>query len=115
MKTTVSLLTMLLLLSCHKEEATPDELPECIRERIAQLQKADTQNPPAKVYQYSYKGEPVYYFTADCCDMYNVVVNSQCDTLCAPDGGFTGKGDGRCADFASEAKDQVLIWEDSRK
>lgn len=115
MKTIVTLLGLIGLLSCQDENPAPAATPDCIKERIEQLKKADVQNPPAKVYQYTYKGESVYYFTANCCDMFNIVLSSQCDTLCAPDGGFTGKGDGRCADFVSEAKNPVLIWEDTRK
>jgi hypothetical protein len=35
--------------------------------------------------------------------------------MCAPDGGFTGKGDGKCTYFFDARTNEKLIWEDERK
>lgn len=45
-----------------------------------------------------------------CCDKFNVVFDSACNILGYPDGGFTGKGDGRMNDFKKEAIDEKLVW-----
>ncbi|MRS62541.1 hypothetical protein GJJ30_14660 [Larkinella terrae] len=88
-------------------------MPDCIRQVIDTLKKEVVWNPPAKIYRYDYKGQEVYYVPARCCDIPSVAI-ANCDTLCAPDGGFTGKGDGRCPDFAKDAKNPVLVWQDER-
>jgi hypothetical protein len=36
------------------------------------------------------------------------------DMICAPDGGLTGKGDGKCPDFLSIRKNEALVWKDTR-
>lgn len=49
-----------------------------------------------------YKNQTVYYVTSPCCDQYNYVYDENKEALCAPDGGFTGRGDGKCSDFTTE-------------
>jgi hypothetical protein len=41
------------------------------------------------------------------------VSDQDCNYICAPYGGITGKGDGNCADF-SDAKYLRLVWKDER-
>lgn len=89
-------------------------LPLCIRQRIDSLKKQPVQNPPATIYQYRYGGKTVYAFNAPCCDEYNVVVDADCRYLCAPSGGFSGRGDGACPDFKTAATEETLIWKDER-
>ncbi|MEO6347818.1 MAG: hypothetical protein ABIO60_07895, partial [Aquaticitalea sp.] len=55
-----------------------------------------------------------YYLTSDCCDQYNYLFNEKCETICAPDGGLTGKGDRQCPDFGESLK-KTLVWKDERK
>jgi hypothetical protein len=39
----------------------------------------------------------VYYYAASgCCDQLNPLFDADGKYVCAPDGGFTGRGDGRC-------------------
>ena len=96
---------------CSREKET---IPACIQQKIEAIKKEPVWNPPAEVYAYSYKGEVVYYFTANCCDQYNIVYDKTCAYICAPSGGITGKGDGKCADFLSAAQKIKLIWKDDR-
>jgi len=63
------------------------------------------------VIEYEYKGEKVYYVTMPCCDFYNEVYDSNCNLLGHPDGGFTGKGDGKLPDFNTEKKKEKIVWE----
>jgi hypothetical protein len=88
--------------------------PACILNKITVLQNQPTQNPPAEVYQYIYNNRKVYYITSDCCDQFNLLYDSACNVLCAPDGGFTGHGDGKCTDFYQTATGKRLIWKDPR-
>jgi hypothetical protein len=46
--------------------------------------------------------------------MYSVLYDSSGNIICAPDGGFTGKGDGKCTDFFSGRAKELLIWKDAR-
>ncbi|GAB3339065.1 hypothetical protein GCM10027299_51700 [Larkinella ripae] len=114
MKTVGSLGLLLFILSCRENDPAPATRPDCIQRVIEQLRQEVVWNPPASVYRYDFKGQEVYYIPARCCDLPSLVI-AGCDTLCAPDGGFTGNGDGRCPDFAGNAQNRVLIWQDERK
>ena len=35
--------------------------------------------------------------------------------ICHPDGGITGRGDGRCPDFFVERRNERVVWRDQRK
>ena len=65
-------------------EATDMVLPTCIKNKIDSLMP--------------------------CCDFFNEVYDDKCNYLGAPDGGFTGKGDGKIPDFFEEAKSEKLVW-----
>lgn len=113
MKSVVSILILTVILSCQEKNPAPKTVPACIQQVIEEIKQGPIWNPPAKIYRYDFKGQEVYYIPPRCCDLPSVVI-ANCDTLCAPDGGLTGKGDGRCPDFAKEAKSPVLVWEDTR-
>src|SRR5579875_1086680 len=98
--------------SCHKENA--DSVPPCIQQKIAAIKAAPRWNPPAQVDKYLYNGKTVYLFSSNCCDQYNVLYNDACNYVCAPSGGFTGKGDGKCSDFFTKAKHMGIVWKDNR-
>ncbi|MBK7098970.1 MAG: hypothetical protein IPH58_12200 [Sphingobacteriales bacterium] len=101
-------------INCTKEK--PDSgIPECVQEKIKQLENEGVRNPPASIWQYDYKGQLVYFVPSFCCDFYSLLYDSNCNLICAPDGGLTGKGDGKCKDFFTESKNGKLIWQDSRK
>ncbi|RYF78310.1 MAG: hypothetical protein EOO39_01805 [Cytophagaceae bacterium] len=102
------------IVSCNKDGVSADA-PDCIRDLIAQMQKAPVRNPRGSVTQYTYKGRAVYYIPSDCCDGFNSLRDADCNTICAPDGGLSGGGDGRCSDFYQTATDKKLIWQDDRK
>jgi hypothetical protein len=104
-----SFLSLLLAGKCNKEEKTPD----CIDQRIEQIKAQPKWNPPAEVNQYNYKGKNVYLFSSNCCDQYNELYDANCNYICAPSGGITGKGDGQCADFSSATLVR-LVWKDDR-
>lgn len=94
--------------------AIADTLPVCINEMIQQFAKEDVQNPPRKIFSYIYKGNMVYYVTAPCCDFFSDLYDKECNLIGHPDGGFTGRGDGKLSDFSKMKQDEKLIWEDKR-
>ena len=94
-----------------KEHAS---VPACIQNKIDSIKAQPKWNPPAEVWEYTYNGKTVYLFSADCCDQYTSLYDEQCNLICAPSGGITGKGDRKCEDFNSTAKQVKLVWKDNR-
>ena len=54
-----------------------------------------------------YAGGPAYLIPSPCCDKYDYFYDSSGVILCAPSGGFTGRGDGSCEQIfgTASAKD----------
>jgi hypothetical protein len=113
MKKTVLFFLFILMLSCNNSDNKIDA-PTCIETKILEIKKSDIQNSPAAVWKWDVDGETYYYITSDCCDQYNYLYYENCEIVCAPDGGFTGNGDGNCPTFSSDIV-KTLIWEDDRK
>ncbi len=114
MKSVLFTLTIFLAIAAKKCNKSKENLPACVQERIEEIKKQPPWNPRAEVYEYEYNGSRVYYISSDCCDNYNTVIDNNCNYLCSPSGGITGKGDGKCPDFQSSAKMIRLIWKDER-
>jgi hypothetical protein len=111
--------SLLALLACNSKMATiasPLETsePSCIQRRIDSIKQQPVWNPPAEVHEYEYNGKKVYLFSANCCDQFNTLMDANCNYVCAPSGGFTGKGDRKCNDFYDTAKHLRLVWKDER-
>ena len=115
MKNTIVLLSLFLINASSCKSKKVDSIPECIQEKILAISSEKVTNPPTKIYQYSYKDKEVYYVTSKCCDFFSTLYDADCNKLCSPDGGFTGKGDGKCTGFFDTRSDEKLIWEDERK
>jgi len=86
-----------------KEQQLPDFVHEVIDWHVESDIRA--------IWSFRYNGDTVYYVQSGCCDMYNELYNVQGERICAPDGGFTGAGDGICPDFWDSAKRRIVIWE----
>lgn len=104
------LISCLCAFDCNKDK----DLPTCIQQRIKEIASQPKWNPPATINEFIYKGKHVYGISSDCCDQYNILVDENCNYICAPSGGITGKGDGKCADFADSAKFVKQVWKDPR-
>ena len=57
----------------------------------------------------------VYYQTGSCCDNFSNLYNEEGELIALPDGGITGKGDGRLHDFFQEREQEILVWMDVRE
>jgi hypothetical protein len=86
----------------------------CIQQKIDSIKQQPVWNPPAEINEYAYGDRQVYLISAPCCDFFSVVVDSNCNYICAPVGGFTGKGDRKCVDFLEKAEFVRLIWKEER-
>jgi hypothetical protein len=113
MKYLVILLSFPSLLATQCDEQK-GKIPSCIQQKIDSIKAVDKWNPPAEVNEYIYQDKHVYLFSADCCDQFNQLFDSNCNYICAPSGGITGKGDMKCPDFSASAKFVKLVWKDPR-
>ncbi|TPE45637.1 hypothetical protein FJM65_05810 [Pontibacter mangrovi] len=82
---------------------------------IGELKQEEPANPPATIYRYTYRGQEVYFLTGRCCDVPSQLFDAEGNVLCEPDGGITGRGDGRCTDFFEQRQNETIIWEDKRE
>ena len=89
--------------------------PDAIQSKIAELKAQPKANPAYEVWSYKYQGQTVYLVSAPCCDNFNTLYDGCMRVMCAPSGGFTGRGDGNCTDFAQQATEPKLVWRDPRK
>ncbi len=112
----VSVLLMFFLLTVGGTTNGADILrePKWVQDLAARLQSEPVANPPAFLIRFDYQGTFYYYLPPRCCDIPGALFDSEGKVMCAPDGGFTGRGDGRCPDFVRELKNGVKIWEDRR-
>jgi hypothetical protein len=88
--------------------------PPWVWKLIVQYQLRPVGNPPQSIWQYEFQGKTVYYIPPQCCDMYGYLYDAEGTYICAPDGGFDGKGDGQCPNFFSERMGERLVWKDLR-
>ncbi len=102
----------LFLFSCStpKKSEVANDLPSCLVAKIKTMAENPNEGSAQSITRYSYHNQKVYYMKAPCCDKYNIVFDSVCNILGYPDGGFTGKGDGKMTDFFKEAKDGKVVW-----
>jgi len=98
-------LSIFTLASCAKSNY-PKGTPKCIVLKIEELKLKNDNS--ASVYQYANHAEIVYLVSPGCCDMFIELYDNKCNYICAPSGGFTGKGDGKCEDL--DLQNEVLIW-----
>jgi len=104
---------VILLVSC-KSSSQPVQNVSCIASKIEALKNEPVANPPSQVWKWETEGQTFYYVNAACCDHFSTLYNENCNIVCAPDGGITGRGDGKCPEFPKDTK-RTLIWKDTRK
>ncbi len=109
-----SVIFLIALLPASVCNKSLEGVPDCVQKKINQIKAQAKWNPPAQVNEYQYKGQRVFLFSSDCCDQFNYLYSESCTTICAPSGGFTGRGDGKCSDFDQVATFVKLIWKDPR-
>src|SRR5690606_4334409 len=105
------------LLSTENEKVSPGAvsdtslIPSCLAARIRVMRDDVNQGSPVSITRYQYQGQTVFYMRSPCCDKFNIVFDSTCTILGYPDGGFTGRGDGKMPGFYDEATEAKQVWE----
>jgi len=95
-------------------ESTQPENPGWVDQLIGKFKDEPVGNPPQSIWRYEYKGQIVYYVPPQCCDQFSYLYGADGNRICAPDGGYTGRGDGSCPDFFAQRTNEKLIWKDTR-
>ncbi|WP_199296977.1 hypothetical protein [Synechococcus sp. FACHB-909] len=88
--------------------------PPWLQRLIGQLKAQPPGNPPQTVWRYRYRGQVVYYLPPQCCDQMSTLFDAEGRVIAAPDGGLTGRGDGRAGDFHERRREGLLLWRDLR-
>ena len=99
-------------------EGKAQNLPPFLQQLIEEYETASEERFPLEIWRYEYEGESVFYIPLSrvlCCDLFSVLYNAKGEVICRPDGGFTGRGDGRCPDFDRRASEGVLVWGPQRE
>lgn len=85
--------------------AATGELPgpqsRTAQEQIAAYESAPPDKRPSDITRVLYNGKPAYVISSPCCDQFNYMYDADGQRICAPSGGFTGQGDGRCTGVIS--------------
>ncbi len=89
--------------------------PLWLQALIAQIESEPVTNPPSSIVRYRYQGATVYFRPSRCCDVPSDLFSEAGELLCHPDGGITGRGDGRCPDFFTARTDEQPVWQDPRR
>ena len=69
---------------------------------------------PQQIWQLTYEGKPAFYLVEPCCDRMNTLHDAAGYARCAPTGGISGKGDGRCPAPLPPSDQMRLVWERAR-
>jgi hypothetical protein len=112
-KLIAALLLAMLVGSCSTS-TSQGENPQWVTVLIAKYATEPVGNPPQSIWRYEFQGQTVYYTPPQCCDQMGILYDANGTIMCYPDGGLTGKGDGRCPDFGALRTDEKLIWQDTR-
>jgi hypothetical protein len=107
----ISLALMAILITNCDRSDNYHGVPACVEK---ELTKKDSIRKPAEVWRWDVDDKTYYYFRSECCDQYNYLFNDNCEMVCAPDGGFSGKGDGTCPQFEGQIE-KTLIWKDESR
>jgi len=91
-----------------------NDLPQWVERLVQEYEQAPVANPPLSISRCEYRGQTVYYVPPRCCDIPSSLFTEEGESLCYPDGGMDGQGDGTCTDFFTEKKDCDVVWQDER-
>lgn len=82
--------------SVDKPAAPPPEPEFVVHDNLHAREKLSAQALARMTPHVGPEGQIVYLHMALCCDQFNKAYDADGRYLCAPSGGFTGRGDGRC-------------------
>ncbi len=85
-------------------------VPEWLRIRLADYDAQTDRGAPRAVYAVAYAGGTAYYVQSGCCDQLDPLIDANGVLLCHPTGGFTGRGDEKCAAKLPPADQRREVW-----
>ena len=108
MKYFVFLVLLLGLSSCDKYNDL--DVPKCIVKELKKNKREGLEY--TQVWRWKADGKTYYYLSRpeSCYDCFNLLYDDNCNQICAPDGGITGKGSGDCPSFDTGVE-KVLVWQ----
>ena len=93
--------------------------PKWLQRLITRLQSEPVRNPSAKILRYTYSRRSYYYVPPAAGDQFSALYSAVGKMICAPDGGITGRGDGKCPSFVrkmlSSREPGRVVWQDTRE
>ena len=76
---------------------SPSPYPvDWIKQQIAEFDKGAAASTNRVDGEIVFEGESLYLIHSPCCDLFDYLYTADGETFCAPSGGFTGRGDGKC-------------------
>ncbi len=116
MKHLFPLALLLLVWACSstKDKQTANDTSPWIDRQIDAYKAEEPITPPRTISAYLFDGDTVYHITAPCCDQFSSLYSNEGAFICHPDGGITGKGDGSCPSFRTQATFLFEVWKDER-
>jgi hypothetical protein len=114
MKVPIIFLALIVITLLSSLSSAKPEIPTCIQKKIDSILAGPVLNPPTRISKYLYRGKMTYLWSSSCCDQFDPLYDGECNRICAPSGGKTGRGDGRCTDFRQTATLLGNVWVDPR-
>lgn len=78
------------------------------------IEKGDF-NSPESLTKCEYNDQTVYFIASGCCDFLDPLMDENGIQICAPSGGITGRGDGKCTDYFETRSNCELVWEKTER
>jgi hypothetical protein len=76
----------------------------------AWLSERQTMNRPDSVHRFTWEGGKGYLVTYPCCDRPEEIFDGDFNYLCAPWGGISGQGNGKCSETMRAGKNGELLF-----
>lgn len=99
----------IIVLTCISAHAD-SKLPEWLEKKCMHYDSPTDNRQPLIVWKLSHQKQEVYYIVSPCCDEYNYLYDLNGTPICAPTGGISGKGDGKCPFPADIGTTIELVW-----
>lgn len=84
-------------------KGAPDEQTPVAESNTMPPQSEELLQQSRTAERYVFGGQVYYGFIAPCCDQFNPMFDARGKYICAPSGGYTGRGDERCPTALIEA------------
>lgn len=90
--------------------ATPTKDIPWLRDKVKALEQDKERNENVEIYRYDYRNRTVFWITGYGADRPSELYECDGEKVCEPDGGLTGRGDGKCPDFFQRREHETVVW-----